>query len=517
MSQVRKYLCLMLIPLFLLVPVFALAATYVFPYEGFRYTQQSNETVLTQTNLQDYTAFLGELGTDMDTVLANFKSNGIVMQVIPENGGQISISVTDNPYLNDERSFDELSTEEKNSLLESFEASGIYENCDLLDSMPGAIRLTSSAMFASMPVYSIYYVTMAYGKLYTLTSTVVGREMETGDDDIARMVLSGMQMFEARAQTTEPAATAEPVLTQTAETNTSYAELQNVSGNLTIDPISSTVYEDTIILTGKTDAGLTLNAVCGTESAGQATANTDGVFSMQVKLSGLGENHLSIDSGSIHGELTVLYDLPPATVTILEPTDPQFTGESVLIRGQTVPTAIVYFTGSGINTNVTANRNGAFSIRIPVTRAGIVVLSIRSHLNGYSDYTTTFQLERVLTDREELALFRQSVVTLDYPTLAAQARNYADQRFIFRGKVMDYTDYNGQPCALVCVTNPSTGIWKDPVYIVIDSGDAPEIGTVMTFYLTGEGITLPAAGLYTRSGVEEEAPVAHAVYITSNR
>jgi hypothetical protein len=304
---------------------------------------------------------------------------------------------------------------------------------------------------------------------------------------------------------------------QTPEPDSIYAALENVDGNLIVDPISSTVYEDTIVLTGKTDPGLTLAAVCGTVDAGQATANSEGDFSMRIKLPGLGEHHLSIDSENVHAELTLLYDLPPATVNILEPAEPKFTGESVLIRGETVPNAIVYFTGSGINTNVTANRYGAFSIRIPVSRAGIVVLDIRSHLSGYSDYTTTFQIERVLTEREQLAAFRQSVVSLEYPTFAAQAREYADKSFIFRGRVMEYTDYNGQPCALVCVTNPSTGIWKDPIYIVIDTGDAPEIGTVMTFYLIGEGITLPASGIYTRSGIEEEAPVAHSVYITTNR
>ena len=43
-----------------MLPVGALAqqTTYVFPYEGFRYTQNEGETVLTQTNLGEHAALI---------------------------------------------------------------------------------------------------------------------------------------------------------------------------------------------------------------------------------------------------------------------------------------------------------------------------------------------------------------------------------------------------------------------------------------------------------------------------
>ena len=70
-------------------------ATYVFPYEGFRYTQNENETVLTQTNLDEHEALISSLGTTQEAILASYMASGIVMEVIPENGGQIAISVAD--------------------------------------------------------------------------------------------------------------------------------------------------------------------------------------------------------------------------------------------------------------------------------------------------------------------------------------------------------------------------------------------------------------------------------------
>ena len=70
-------------------------ATYVFPYEGFRYTQKDNETVLTQTNLDEHTELIAALGTTREAILASYMASGIVMEVIPQGGGQIAVAVTD--------------------------------------------------------------------------------------------------------------------------------------------------------------------------------------------------------------------------------------------------------------------------------------------------------------------------------------------------------------------------------------------------------------------------------------
>ena len=50
----KQQVCALLCAALLAMGAGALAqtATYVFPYEGFRYTQREDETVLTQTNLR---------------------------------------------------------------------------------------------------------------------------------------------------------------------------------------------------------------------------------------------------------------------------------------------------------------------------------------------------------------------------------------------------------------------------------------------------------------------------------
>ena len=104
----KRILCLC--ALLMLTVSCALAQnTYVFPYEGIRYTQQDGETVLTQTNLGEHAALIESLGTTPDAILASYMASGIVMEVIPEGGGQIAVSFADAGAFAEEESLDALS------------------------------------------------------------------------------------------------------------------------------------------------------------------------------------------------------------------------------------------------------------------------------------------------------------------------------------------------------------------------------------------------------------------------
>ena len=74
------------------------------------------------------------------------------------------------------------------------------------------------------------------------------------------------------------------------------------------------------------------------------------------------------------------------------------------------------------------------------------------------------------------------MIALSYDDLAQDPAKYAGKRFILRGKVMDFTDYDGRPCALICVTNPSTGVWQDAMYVVLSTSDEVQAGDVLTDY-----------------------------------
>ena len=222
----KQQVCALLCAALLAMGAGALAqtATYVFPYEGFRYTQREDETVLTQTNLSEHEELLKSLGTSSEAVLASYVASGIVMEVIPNDGGQIAVSVTDAGKFADVKDMDELTQEQRLSFLAQFEMSGLYETCAYVDTTPACVRLTSSAMYASMPVYSLRYATLHLGRLYMIEQTIVGREPDADDDARMERLLGNIKLLSSVSTATptptlkptatpEPTATVEPTVT----------------------------------------------------------------------------------------------------------------------------------------------------------------------------------------------------------------------------------------------------------------------------------------------------------------
>lgn len=515
----KRQACMLLCAAMLALGADALAqtATYVFPYEGFRYTQREDETVLTQTNLSEHEELLKALGTSSEAVLASYVASGIVMEVIPDDGGQIAVSVTDAGKFADVRDMDEMTQEQRLAFLAQFEMSGLYETCAYVDTTPACVRLTSSAMYASMPVYSLRYATLHLGKLYMIEQTIVGREPDEADDARMEQLLAGMKLLSSLSQATPtPKITATPQPTATPEPIVGYAEVET-SGELTLDEVPAYTTSAQLTLSGHAAVSVEVKVEVSGKQLAKTSAKKDGSFSVKVKLPGEGDNELVVTAGEDTATLTVRYEMPDARLEITAPDNTTFTGENVTVRGVTEPNATVYIEGKGMNTNVKAGKNGAFSIRVFMTEAGTETYTLRAKADGFAQTTQTITLTREWTQRELIAQFRQKMIALSYDELAKNPAQYEGKRFILRGKVMEFTDYDGQPCALVCVSNPSTGVWEDALYVVLSTSDEVEQGGIYTFYLVGEAITLPADGAYTHSGAEQEVPVAAAVYLTKNK
>ena len=170
-----------------------------------------------------------------------------------------------------------------------------------------------------------------------------------------------------------------------------------------------------------------------------------------------------------------------------------------------------------MSTNVKANRNGAFSVRVFMDDAGTETYTLTAKAEGCAQSSADITLTREWTEKELIAQFRQKMISVTYKELIKDPAKYAGKRFILRGKVMSFTDYDGNPCALVCMDNPSTGVWQSPMYVVLQTTDDVKEGEVVTFYLIGEELTLPVDAKDSSSGQEEEVPVARAIYITKNK
>ena len=490
-------------------------ATYVFPYEGFRYTQKENETVLTQTNLGEHSELIAQLGTTKEAILASYMASGIVMEVIPQDGGQIAVSVADAGDFADVKRMSSLEGERLEAFKKQFEDSGLYESCALTDTDPVCVRLTSSAMYASMPVYTLRYATLHLGRLYMITQTIVGRVPDESDDVRMADVLSGMKLLSTVSQPTPtPSPVPTPTPEPTPEPTPGVAELISSTGTMEVEGVPAYTTEATITLTGKTDPSAQVTVAVGEETLGKTTARRDGTFSLRVTLTQEGEQTLAVMTDTAEAMFAVHYEMPFARLEILEPTEATFTAASVLVRGQTEPNATVFAKGPGVNTNVKAGKNGVFSVRIAMDDEGTETFELRVKAKDFKETTQNIILTRKFTEREGISRFRQKMSALDYNNLAKNPQKFMGTKFSFRGKVMEFTDYDGSPCALICVDNASVGVWYDPIWVVLAGGENLKSGSVATFYMTGEGLTLPAGGQYDKDGRETEAPVARAAYVT---
>jgi len=490
-------------------------ATYVFPYEGFRYTQKENETVLTQTNLDEHEDLIAALGTTKEAILASYMASGIVMEVIPDDGGQIAVSVADAGAFADVKRMEKIGDEQLAAFRALFEESGLYESVALTDTTPVCVRLTSSAMYASMPVYSLRYATLHLGRLYMITQTIVGRVPEDADDARMADVLSGMKLLSTASDPTPvptpaPTATPEPTPVPTP----GVAEVLAGEGNMQVSGVPSYTNDPVITISGVTDPSAEVRVTVDERTLGRATAKRDGSFTLKVTLPQEGEQTLAVMTDMAEAMLSMTYEMPMAKFIITAPEDSVFSGDHVMVRGETEPNATVYISGKGMNTNVKANKNGDFSIRVFIENEATETFELRTKIKGYQENHTAITLTRKFTLREGIANFRKKMQSVAYDDLAKSPEKFAGKPFSYRGKVMDFTDYDGRACALVCVDNPTAGKWYDPVWVVLGGEEELAAGDIATFYLTGEGLTLPAGGEYTIDGNAAEAPVTQAVYIS---
>lgn len=496
----------------LLLCVFASAegeqGYYVFRNVALRYTVRDGDTVLTTANLSEHTDLLSQLGTDAETVAAHYAASGIVMEVFPEDGGQISVSVTDGlPNMTDTDA-STMTEEEREAFLNRFVESEIYDSVEWSENEENWMRLTSAATYGSLPVRQIRYVTLHLSHLYSVASTIIGRDIEEKDDLVIIDIIRNLHLLNVSI-TPSPAPTPVPTIQRNGEPTPEppAASVRVLSGEIELSDIPSVVYGEEIIISGIVESGGAVTVFEEGEVLGKTTAGEDGSFSLRVRLAREGDNTLRVSCGDAMAETSVSYGLTPAKLIITEPESAVFTGERVLIRGVTEPNATIYATGEKTSTNVKANKNGVFTVPIFMNQPGTNTYTLRVRIRGKAETVRDVTLTRVMTEREELAAFKERQIPVTYEEIAAHPESYAGKNFVFRGKVMDFIDYDGNPTALICVTNLRTGVWQDPLYVVLKVGDHIEEGDIVTFYLVGEGLTLPVDGKYTADGKNTEAPV----------
>lgn len=287
---------------------------------------------------------------------------------------------------------------------------------------------------------------------------------------------------------------------------------------MTVEGVPAFTSTASLTITGTVGVSQEVTARVGEKTLGRATAKKDGTFSLRVTLPEEGDLSLAVMTDTAGQMLSVRYEKPMARLAITGPEETTFTGDDIVLKGETEKDATVYIEGEGFKTNVKAGRTGAFTARLNFASAGTKTFTVTAKADGYADASTQVTLTRELTQKEWIAAFRMKMIELDYDDMAANPQKYAGKQFAERGKVMEFTDYDGSPCALVCTENPGKGVWTHPIWVILDKDAEIAVEDIVTFYLVGEGLTLPADDAYYKGGTATaEAPVARAAYYTSDR
>ena len=518
MMKHRAAACLAAVLMMITGVASAAQSTYVFPYEGLRYNQQAGETVLTQTNLREHEALIASLGTTKEAILASYMAAGIVMEVIPDEGGQISVSVADAGEFAHVSHMDDLSKEELEAFAAQFETSGLYESVGLTGTKPVCVRMESSAMYGTMPVYTVRYATLHLGRLCMLTQTIVDRVPSAQDDDRMEKVLSSIRFLSAMTQPTPtptpaPTATPEPTPVPTPGVAQVIAE----EGELTVEGVPAYTNSATLNISGTTGAAKDVTVRVGDKTLGKTTAKKDGSYALRVTLPEEGELTVAVMTDDAEQMLSVHYELAVAPLEITAPENTTFTGTNIVLRGTTAANATVFIEAEGYKTNVKANGNGSWSARLYFDNEGTQTYTVRTKPSGYAEARVQVTLTRELTEKEWIAAFRVKVIDPNYDDLAANVENYAGKQVIERGKVMEFADYDGTPCALICTNNPAKGIWTEPMWVIMEGETDIAVEDIVSVYLVCEGLSLPADAAYYKDSIEREAPVMRMMHWTMNK
>ena len=394
-----------------------------------------------------------------------------------------------------------------------FADSGLYETVGLMETTPACVRMTASAMYGSMPVYTVRYATLYLGRLCVLTQTVVGRAPDANDDEQIETVLSGIRFLSSVSEPTPsptpaPTATPEPTPAPTP----GVAEVIASEGEMTVEGVPAYTQDADITITGTVGASEVVTVRAGEKTLGKTTARKDGIFSVKVTLSEEGDNTLAVMTDTAEQMLAVRYETPAAKLVITGPESTTFTGTNTIVKGETEPEATVYVEAPGYKTNVKANKNGAFSVRLFMDE-GTMTYTLRTKASGFAETTTSVTLTRELTEREWIAEFRKKMLQPKDEVLVERHEEFKGKQLIERGPVVEFADYDGSPCALVLTDNPSTGVWNDPIWVIMDKDVEIKVGDIVTLYLVCEGLSLPADDQYYKGGVaEHEAPVLRMVH-----
>ncbi len=495
-------LCILLV----LAPWSALAdakgGDFVFPYEGFRLAAATDWRVLTQHNLAEHADFLASLGTSEAAMLASFQAERVVMEILPDAGGQITLAIVSDAGLN---------RVEPDALLAAYEAMPRYQQVAFSPDAPEWLRMVFTSQQAGLSVYTLRYVTLAHGQQYMLSSSVIGREPTADDDQLVLDVIGRLSFLTALASPEPtPSPSPEPTAEPTPKPTPGVAPMLTEQPGMALEaqpPAWTDAYRVTIV--GTTEPEAELRFMLGDKMLARGASKKNGSFSQLVTLPENGVIELRIEAvkdGQKKATKTyrIHFEQPVVPLTMTEPAGPMTKAEFP-IRGSTAPYAKVSILGEKLRASTTANAQGFYSMRVKIAEEGTQEYLLVASTAGYQDGKLDISITRQFTEKEAIAAFRTKLVPSDYGKLVKTPDAYTGKNMSFRGRVTDVGENDGKPCLLISTAlSEKSDESADSLWIVSDSPFSYQVGDTATFYVRPTGNLMP---FHTATGKILNLPV----------
>lgn len=180
--------------------------------------------------------------------------------------------------------------------------------------------------------------------------------------------------------------------------------------------------------------------------------------------------------------------------------------DATVLALQTLPGADVTLRTASDTLRGRADEQGVHTFRVSTRRESVYSYTAIAQAQDRKASELQINVERRLSPEDQEASYRKSarqVAVYGYSNLVGAPAQYAGQAVTFRGQVADFTDFEGFPCALVYTDNPSKGVWRNPVWVIVTEPMQLAQGDVYTMY----GDIRGDAMAYAQAGESGQAPI----------
>lgn len=181
--------------------------------------------------------------------------------------------------------------------------------------------------------------------------------------------------------------------------------------------------------------------------------------------------------------------------------------EDTVLMLRTLPNAEVTLQTANDLLRGRADAEGMHRFRVSTKRVTVYTYTLTALAEGRRQSVMEVTVDRQLAPEAQMEAYRKAARQLSaigYDRLYDAPADYGDEAVSFRGYVGGFVDVSGFPCALVYTENPSQGVWREPLCVLLTEPLPLEAGDIRTFYGDVRGDRLAYTDV---DGTQAQAPV----------